>query len=258
MSHLFSWVEEASDEPALAELLQEQPTVKVLVGRYSASGSLELLSVRQGMLHLEEFRSGQQLTSRKFNHDEQLDLSSITDYFSVNNSLFFVGSPAISVSMCLAGTDCIVRAKFPQEFTVEEGCSINSAFPSIHIFGGRLQDKSVSSDFLELNLMTYQVSNHSKEGGYGPEPRYNHLSYMRDDRLYVWGGLGKDSTPVADGLLWTYDFEKSYWFALELSTPIALERTLLRIVEREPNKLCLVNVRDAGVYALDIFQCTVR
>jgi len=132
------------------------------------------------------------------------------------------------------------------------------SFPDIYVFGGRTNSNSVSKDFLNISLMTYQINNISKSGSYSPEARYNHLSYFNDGRLYVWGGLAKDSTPVNDGLLWTYDFDKSYWFALEMSSPIMMERTLLRVVEREANKLCLIGVKDAAIYICDVFQCAVR
>jgi hypothetical protein len=97
---------------------------------------------------------------------------------------------------------------------IEEGCTVDISFPTVYVFGGRHTNKAASKDFLEINLMTYQISNLSKEDTYCPEARYNHLSYLKDGRLYIWGGLDKQSTPIMDNLLWTYDYEKSYWFAL--------------------------------------------
>lgn len=204
----------------------------MLVCKYSAKGELDLLFVRQGVLHFESFLNNNRTLSRQFNHPEQLELTGITDLFVVNGNYFFLTSPRVSVSMCLAGTDKIVLAKFKEPMQVEEGCTVDVSFPKIYVFGGMGAGKKVSKDFWEINLMTFQMTNLSKSDTYCPEARYNHLSYLKDDRMYVWGGLGKDSTPVADGLLWTYDFEKTYWFALEMSSPITMERTLLRVVER--------------------------
>jgi len=84
----------------------------VLVCKYCAAGELQLLYVRQGILHLETVNNNTRTAIRQFNHQEELQVDSIIDFLSVNSSYFFLTSPRISVSMCLAGTDNIVLAKF--------------------------------------------------------------------------------------------------------------------------------------------------
>jgi hypothetical protein len=74
----------------------------------------------------------------------------------------------------------------------------------------------------------------------------------------VWGGLDEKNRPVDDKLLWTFDFEKSYWFALEMASPVLMDAREFKMVERQDNRLTVLDVRDCAVYGVDVFQSAVR
>lgn len=207
---------------------------------------------------MEKYQLNALTSSKQLLYPPGLDLASILLDFEVSGTHFFLTRNPISLYMCYQGTNELVGISFTQPIKTVSDFSYHLAFPSLFIFGGRDSAGKASNSFVEVNLLTFEWSNLSKEETYCPEARCSHMAYLKDDRLYVWGGLRTDGSPVQDKLLWTFDFEKSYWFALEMSSPVAMDAQSFKVSEREDNKLTVLDVRDCAVYGVDMYQSAIR
>ncbi len=65
-----------------------------------------------------------------------------------------------------------------------------------------------------MNLQTFQIKEITNSKDYQPCGRINFWSYFSDCRFYVIGGNDKKGK-IVDRLLWTYNMENGYWFALD-------------------------------------------
>lgn len=53
---------------------------------------------------------------------------------------------------------------------------------------------------------------------YRPDVRHESISIIADDRIYTFGGKDSKNRPC-EQVLWVYDMEKGYWFALDMQYP---------------------------------------
>lgn len=70
----------------------------------------------------------------------------------------------------------------------------------------------------ELNMDTLQMRIVNDGSGYGPSSRKEEMALLADGRIYVFGGKDKKNRPC-DKMIYVYDLEKGYWFALEMEYP---------------------------------------
>lgn len=70
-----------------------------------------------------------------------------------------------------------------------------------------------------VNDVDYQVfpAKGNTEGNEVPDPRIGHTAAVVNDRIYVYGGRGGDSTEALDekGAVWEYDDKMAYWTRLD-------------------------------------------
>ena len=93
-------------------------------------------------------------------------------------------------------------------------------FPELLIYGH--EPKSFDNLMFSVNLTTFEIKAIKAVKEHSPKGRKGAWTCFSDSRLYVSGGMNKEGKQV-DSLMWTYNIESGYWFALELAADNGIE-----------------------------------
>jgi len=122
--------------------------------------------------------------------------------------------------------------------------SINSDHKTIYIFGGKIDSKE-SNALYRLDIGSW-ICSELRIGGTKPCERMRHLSALHEGKLFIYGGVDKNNTPLSD--FWTFDLRRMVWTQLALSTQDRL-RPILR------NPLYLQAIDDDRILLYDHEDC---
>lgn len=68
---------------------------------------------------------------------------------------------------------------------------------------------------MKLDLNTLAVKTVCEGKGYCPGYRTDYVGLFEDQRIYVFGGT-TTKNKKCENLVWIFDIDKGYWFALEM------------------------------------------
>jgi hypothetical protein len=90
------------------------------------------------------------------------------------------------------------------------GACASSVANTAYIFGGEDADGKLLDQLVAIDLVTMAVA--PVPSPVSPPPRRDPALACGPDRLLLFGGLGEDGEPLADG--WVFDFGSANWYAL--------------------------------------------
>lgn len=105
-----------------------------------------------------------------------------------------------------------VELQLEQSVELEQlACTI--VYPDLLIYGHA--PSTFENRLLAINLTTLQLRDLAPAKGYSPGARTGYWAHFSEGRLYLSGGVDKQGKPQEE-LLWTFNLENGYWFALEM------------------------------------------
>ncbi len=133
-----------------------------------------------------------------------------------------------------------------QEQLEIEQMSCYVTYPQLLLYGYSPQAKA--NLMYTANLHTFELKLVTNPKDYSPGVRTHFWSHFSDDRLYVMGGSSKAQS---DKLLWTYNMDNGYWFALEVNEPIGSSLNC----EFENGKVLAIGTED--MFVVELYQSRV-